>query len=344
MMTWEAKTRLSGTLPYRIREILGCAICLLFTTGTITAFGQAIVGTILDGESGKAIPHAEVYFSGTTVGTSADSQGRFELDITRYGSRPLTVSAIGYVSGSVQDLSEGRSYVIYLLPMVYELGEVEIRTRALTRERKANLYLFREEFLGSSGNARQCEIANEEVISFNYDSDDDTLKAWAVESLKIHNRALGYDITYYLDKFEHHRKAGATFFTGNILFREDSVTPLRFTERKRRLAFAGSRMQFMRLLWADDLPSGSFVLRSVSDEPLGYDDLVSEDEGGRKFMERPEGLYLYRFGTVSKITFLRERVYFDGDGFFDPEAVDWWGELSRRRIGDMLPYEYELPD
>jgi hypothetical protein len=33
-------------------------------------------------------------------------------------------------------------------------------------------------------------------------------------------------------------------------------------------------------------------------------------------------------------------AFFDKDGFFEPEAIMWYGYMSFARIADWLPYEY----
>jgi hypothetical protein len=36
----------------------------------------------------------------------------------------------------------------------------------------------------------------------------------------------------------------------------------------------------------------------------------------------------------------REKVWFTRDGFFDPIGIIWEGEMSKQRIGDLLPFEF----
>ncbi len=82
----------------------------------------------------------------------------------------------------------------------------------------------------------------------------DTLKAFALKPILIINKALGYNITYYLDKFEYYKPGNSFFFMGNIIFNEDSTKKMLY-ERRRKNAFLGSRMHFFRALWTDDLNS-----------------------------------------------------------------------------------------
>jgi len=74
----------------------------------------------------------------------------------------------------------------------------------------------------------------------------DTLKAYASKSLLIENKAVGYKITYFLDKFEYYRSGKSFIFSGSIVFNEDLTAGL--TERE---VFAGT-MATQRI--ADWLP------------------------------------------------------------------------------------------
>jgi hypothetical protein len=180
-------------------------------------YSQIIKGTILDKSNDSKISFATIYLNGTYVGTYSDQNGYFELDITKYSSMPLTISALGYYSITLSDFSKDKPLVAYLTPKVFELNEVVVKSKSLFRERKEKLILFRNEFLGTTENARNCEIINENDITFNYGSDNDTLKAFASKPLLINNRRLGYKITYYLDKFEYYKKTNHSFMKA-VLF------------------------------------------------------------------------------------------------------------------------------
>jgi hypothetical protein len=40
------------------------------------------------------------------------------------------------------------------------------------------------------------------------------------------------------------------------------------------------------------------------------------------------------------MSFLKNKVFFEEDGYYDPIAVIWSGTMARQRIADFLPYEY----
>ncbi len=317
-------------------------ILLLLLFSPLVLSGQLVKGTVLDKESGSPVSLAAIYFNGTFAGTTSDPNGNFELDVSRYKSMPLTISAVGYYSLTLRDYSVGEPIKIYLIPKVYELGEVVVTEKTSKKDRKKNLNLFRREFLGTTSNGRRCEILNEEDISFLSSDHKDTLQVIALKPILIHNTALGYNITYYLDEFECCNKNKSLFFSGNIQFTEDLFTQRRFSERRRRLAYFGSRMHFFRALWSDDLDSNHFTVRDSTATELECQNLIIQGEGLTKYLKYPETLHISFYENRSRLFFLKEQVFFDKDGFFDPVGISWAGNMARKRIGDWLPYEYSV--
>jgi hypothetical protein len=313
------------------------------------AYNQVIKGTVLDNETKSPIGFAYLYFSGTFTGTQSDQNGNFELDVSKNALIPLTISAIGYYSSSLTDFSKEKSHIIYLIPKLYELKGITINAKSLARKREANMLLFKNEFLGTTDNARECEILNESDITFNYDSDKDTLKAFASKPIIIDNRGLGYKITYYLDKFECYKKSRSFFYKGNVIFNEDLTTnelQKQFFESNRRYAYSGSRMHFFRALWVNDLKSEGFIVQTPADVNLNYEDIVIQEDSRQKFLKYHENIDV-SYSTMSgksHIVFLKERVYFDNSGYFDQLGISWEGELASQRVGDLLPYEYHAKE
>ncbi len=320
---------------------------LILSIGLLPGFGQVITGVVLDKESKDPIDFASIYFSGTFVGTTTDEQGNFELDISKYASRPLSISAIGYTSASISEFVPGEKHQVLLSRQLYDLEEVTVSTKSLTRRRRANLRIFRNEFIGLSVNARKCHILNEEDITFNYGSDKDILEAYAKAPIIIQNLALGYMITYHLERFEFDRKTKTMLFTGSIIFNSDLASDeenVLLYERRRANAYIGSCQHFFRALWDNSLVELEFVVSSsISGAQISYDDIVYEDYQGRKFLRYHQGLSIEYYSNLSYISFVEGRVFFQEDGYFDPTPIIWTGKMSQQRIADFLPYEYLLP-
>lgn len=320
-------------------------IIIIFITFQINSYSQIIKGIIREPKTEIPIPFATVYLNGTFIGTCADQNGNFEISIPkRYKSIPLSISAIGYYSANLPFYSKTDSLIINLEPKIYGIDDVTISTKSLERKRKRNLRLFKNEFLGTTENAQACTILNERDITFNYYSDKDTIKAYALKPILMENKALGYKIKYYLDKFEYYKQSDATFFSGNFLFKEDlsaDEEKRNYYNKKREAAYLGSRMHFFRVLWSNELKSSNFLVRDPTFKHLKYKDMVSQDENQNKFLKYSNNILIDYGNRRSVIEFINDSVYFDETGFFNP-GIKWWGYMGKQRLADWLPYEYNL--
>ncbi len=256
---------------------------------------------------------------------------------------PLTISALGYYSVTLTVVSPAKPLIIFMKPKLYELKEVVISGKSNENERKRNVKLFTDTFLGTTRNARLCEITNIKDITFV--SDNDTLKAFASNPIQIDNRALGYKVTYFLDEFVLDKKSESFYFSGNIIFNEDLKydDPQRqIFETRRKAAYLGSRMHFFRSLWHNDLDSARFTVKNSGDEILTTENIVIREDSLTRYLNYPEdlGICYYSGLPSSYIIFLDGNVNFDRNGYFDPSSISWQGEMSLKRIADWLPYEY----
>jgi hypothetical protein len=278
--------------------------------------------------------------------------GNFELDISKNISIPLTISSVGYYSITLTDYSKDKPLIIYLTPKVHELKEVVISSKSLARKRKVYLNKFKDVFLGTTDNARNCEIINENDITFNYDSCRDTLKAFASKPILINNKALGYKISYYLDKFEYYKKLNSFALLGNIIFNEDLANrnpDKQIYENRRKDAYLGSRMHFFRALWANELTTAGFIVKNSADKYLSYKDIVVEENCNfpdsiktcKKYLKYRENLQIIYSSSLSDVTLFTPNVRFDKDGNFGL-GLEWGGEMLTKRVGDMLPSEYAI--
>jgi hypothetical protein len=324
-------------------------LLFIFINVSLIAYNQVIKGTIYDIVTKNTIYSASVYFSGTSVGALSDENGNFRLDISKYSNMPLTVSAIGYYSVTLTDFSKNEPLLVYMNPKLFELNEVVVKAKSTAWKRRENLTIFRNEFLGTTANAMNCEITNENDIRFNYGSENDTLKAYAIKPILIDNRALGYRITYYLDKFEYDKQSNSFFFQGNIIFHEDSTTTgtkKMYYEKKRKYAYLGSRMHLFRALWVDNLSSAGFTVRNSANEIVSSKRIVVVKDSHTKYLRYPGGLGIcyYTKQPTSFINFLKESVFFDSNGYYEPNVIIWEGEMARQRVADMLPYDYSIQE
>jgi hypothetical protein len=322
------------------------AVFLIFVC--LPNYSQVISGRVFDNDTKNQIPFANVFFNGTTIGTYTDDFGNFDLIVPKDGKFPLAVSAIGYESILLSDYSTDQSIRVFMNPKIYELDEVIVSAKMSLGDRMARkfyLNLFKKQFLGESLNASRCKILNENDIVFQYFDNKDILKAHSKNPLIIINKALGYQITYFIDGFECSSTGDLVNLYGNYTFKEDISLEGKeqiLTEKRRRFAYLGSRMQLFRSLWYDDLDSSGFTLKNTKNKMLTYDSLVIQTDPGTKYL-KIKGIiniaYLSKWNET-QINILQDSVYFNRFGYFDPYVIRWNGEMANQRIGDMLPFDY----
>ena len=345
----------------------GFLIMIVFSLLYWDGHCQIVKGTVRDQNTGNPIEFAAVYFNGTFIGTNTDKNGNFELDRSGNSTLPLTISALGYYSIDLTDLSRTNPFVIYMQQKSFDLAEVVIDAgkKQNKREREKNLNLFRRQFLGETPNARLCRILNEDDIHLV--KVDDTLKAFSSKPVLLENQALGYKITFFMDKFEYIPAELLMIVKGNIFFNEDlnskESKEKRFV-RNRNKTYSGSRMQFFRALWDNKLDSAGFTIKDSLNRKLTSGDLLFHPDSsagntkclkGTKelfvsyksesttkmplnaFLTKPGSYVDYEEG--SRIDMLKDSVNFDRNGA-SIEGIRWYGRMSKQRIADTLPYEY----
>jgi len=322
--------------------------CLVLILISLFQLGhsQVIRGIIKDKFSDAKISYATVYIDGTFAGTYSDQDGNFELDISKFNSMPLSISALGYNKQVITDFKKVEPLVIYLAPRTFELKEVIINSRLISRERKENLITFKKEFLGDTENGRNCVITNQEDIIFAHDPSGDTLKAYSSKPLMINNTKLGYKLSYFLNRFEYCKKDNYFLYEGSAVFNNDTIgdgSKKKAFERRRRYAYIGSRMQFFRELWKNNIDNSGYRIFSQSDDISGFNDIVTTQDDQKKYLYYNGiiNISYYSRGASSSIKFMKKGVFFDQNGYFDPTGILWGGQMARLRIGDLLPFEYK---
>ncbi len=316
---------------------------------TLVGFNQIIEGTIYDSDTKMPVYSAAIYFNGTSAGTLSNREGHFSLDVRNFTAMPLSVSALGYYSSTIQKFLTGEPVIVYLKPRVFSLDEVVVNEKSHAMERKKNLRIFTEIFLGTTSNAKKCEIINTEDIRFTISYNRDTLKAFAIKPILIDNVSLGYKVTYYLEDFLFNLSDSSFLINGEITFRDkkDSVAGVREKmayDRLRRSAYLGSRMHLFRSLWFNELDSAGFEIRNQHKDSVRYTDLVFQDNVHSKYLKHRGVLSVYykveQEGTL--MVFKKDSIPFDPNGYYEPYGISWEGEMAKRRIADMLPYDYSI--
>jgi len=229
-------------------------LLLLFIALHTLCYAQQIKGRITDADSGLPITNANIYLNGTYKGTTSNKDGQFSLNSAEK-NMPLIVTYIGYASQTITNYA-GKTLNIALKPQAKQLHEVTIGADDMSRE--AEMRIFLTEFIGST--SKDCTISNPDDIYFTYRRKNDSLTANADKPLLIINKKLGYKITFFLLSFKH--VAVRTAYQGNYFFEEDTAglqpKEIKKIAKAREEAYFGSRMHFIRSLWANKLKENNF--------------------------------------------------------------------------------------
>ena len=102
-------------------------------------------------------------------------------------------------------------------------------------------------------------------------------------------------------------------------------------------------MHFLRALWANELERHRYVIKDSKGFLVEIDSLVHLSNNGDKYLCYPDKLLVaYHQQRFSEISLLKEHVYFDEYGYFDPVGISWHGDMGRFRIADWLPFDYSV--
>jgi len=313
---------------------LGLLLILLLPFAWLQA--QVTHGKIVDADDGKPITGASIYLSGTYKGTTSDANGDFELR-TDEKNIAMVVSYVGYNSETITDYA-GKNLKVLLKHKPNMLKEVTIGYDAMSREKE--MKIFMREFIGDD---HKCTIKNLEDISFTYHKKDDVLEAFADNPLVIENKDLGYTVTYFLDGFSYSNNLAG--FGGDFYFKEDTagLTPKEIKKilKARDKAYFGSRMHFIRSLWANDLNKQNFSI-NVNGDDITYKDLVIELNGEKymKYVYKMTIIYNNYNGSYLQQPEPLKATFIARNGFYDHRII-WQGFMALQRVGDLLPFEFQ---
>lgn len=322
-------------------------------------FAQNISGIVVD-ENGEPLPGATVYFDGSSYGTTTNLSGVFRISIPQKISAALIISYVGYEKAYLNNLQFDKRYRIILRESVESLKEVVLMGNKFTR--KQMLAVFRAQFLGKTKAGKKCKIENEDELYFSYDNDKFILTAYADKPLVIDNPYLGYKVHYDLAKFD----AKFKFFSinNNDVFTCIYAGYSRFEEidhtqkiiKNREKTFEGSFLQFFRNLAQNKWDKHSFLLfnGNFQDNPTKHF-TIKDTLGVKQVSIKPQkkGLnskdFVAEFNLLfdkkeqSKVIFNTNQFYIDKFGLYtNYEQIYFSGDLSEKKVGDMLPSNYGI--
>jgi hypothetical protein len=229
-----------------------------------------IKGRVVTAGAGTPVPGSSVFISNSSIGTTADKDGYFELTRVPAGKNELVVSSIGYET-SVYSFSAEQLPLklrIELSRRIRELANVTVEPSVEEGWDKWGA-MFTSNFVGQTPNARNCKIKNEKAVRFRFFKKSNRVIAYSDEPIIFENKALGYRIKYQLEEFEVNFSTQTSLFSGFPFFEdmENGKELRRKWKRSRNKAFYGSMMHFMWCLYHDSLAQQGFEVRRMQRLP-----------------------------------------------------------------------------
>lgn len=361
-----------------MKFLLKFFFCLLPALFLFSNSGKAqtvIEGRVTNQENNEPVAGANVYLSGTTIGSTTNINGEYSFQTSKNGVYKLIFSFVGFDTHVIEiriNSQDTLSYDVELAPNVTELDEIVISSSNRDWQRDYNQ--FEREFLGQTSNADKTEIVNSYVLNFSSNASTGQLIAEAEQPLTIRNEALGYIIYAELDDFRW-TNSGEGFYRIYPRFEEmesDSRREQRNWEQNRRSTYLGSLQHFLRSLYNGNVNSNGFSLQgTVGIIPLTQGEVRYELRArpdvspqlrqvlkGFKIQSRLRishgelGEYrTKRFGgtpfgaTISHISPNTENGFFFIDNFgnlLDPNSLKIEGDWAKNRVANQLPLDYSL--
>ncbi|BFP43171.1 hypothetical protein FGF1_40160 [Flavobacteriaceae bacterium GF1] len=213
----------------------------------------------------KPMPNVSVFLNNTTVGTTTNSDGEFKLHMPD-GVYELVISHIGFktIKYNLDTSTYTEPFFFQLSEEKLALDEVVVVGRQNDEEWNHNFAVFVKEFLGTSEFSTSCTILNPNVLFFEFDPEKNSLTAQAMETLRIKNEALGYEIRYDLEHFSIENKL--TTYAGFAYFKELSGRKNKHRKwKKNRLrAYKGSQLHFYRSVRNHTAQEEGFVIHQFA--------------------------------------------------------------------------------
>ncbi|MBO0950280.1 carboxypeptidase-like regulatory domain-containing protein [Fibrella forsythiae] len=242
-------------------------LLLLLLLISLTAQAQfTLRGRVVNAADGQPVPFCSVFLANTTKGTTADENGSFVLANLPAGRFDLVVSSVGFETlASPINTNQPASLLIRIMPSANQLAEVQVRANR-DPEWLEQLGVFLKNFIGTSKNAQECKIINQNALWFDDNRATMRMTGGAREPLIIDNKALGYRIRYVLEQFLFDYGNKSVSYLGYPVY--ELMKPrgrreaLRW-EKARTEAYRGSSMHFMRTLYAKKTAEEGFEIRRV---------------------------------------------------------------------------------
>lgn len=360
-----------------MKQILLFFLLFFFASKTFSQQGYIITGKVIDKNTKAPLQGASVFAQNTTVGIATGAEGNFKLKLPN-GGYELIVTFTGYETESLRinnAMADDKNLVIEIKEKEKSLAEVSIVSSNEVKDGWEKYgQFFTENFIGKTEFSLQTFIKNPEVLKFYFSKKRNRLKVLASEPLLVENFALGYNIKFAIDSFTYEYENSEAQFIGYPLFEEMHSTPEKemVWQQNRSKSYNGSLLHFMRSLYNKTLSDEGFEVQFLVNNNDKESAIKLEDVYGALnynkddsaavvefhpnqpdmivlyLKQKPEPLY-FNFDPEAKKDFQistltiddEEPINIEQNGYyFDQTDLGTEGYWGFKKVGDMLPYDY----
>jgi len=316
-----------------------------------------ITGAVKDSVTGEPLKYANVFISGTTIGTKTDSLGNYKITNIPMGSYKIVASYVGYTAG----VKKAAFYKDTLLEINFSLSVSSNLLNGITinasREEEWQKYykIIATQLLGVSDNLSQIKILNPENINIKFDDKEKIIRATSDRAIRIINNALGYKIEVYLSIFDFSIKQNYLKYSYFVKFEEQNASDKLLLDEwneQRQKVYAGSIKHFFTSLFANNLENESFTIVSGKLNNLldGLGMWTSPKELKLSY-NADSTLAVLKFSKCIKVSvkswsildIADKDVILDKFGnLIQPEYLPVYGKWANERIANMLPGNFQI--
>ena len=338
-------------------------LCITFFLFQLCFFvkAQNISGRVLDVNK-KPIEGVHVYLDNTSIVTLTNTNGNFILQNPKKINSNIVFRLMGYQT----IISTPKQQMIVILEEdVSELEELVIKKSKFSRAQL--LKVFKEQFLGTTEYGKACKILNEDDLELSYNPDTFVLETSSNTPIKIYNPLLGYNIEFYLKESRTHFKSysiedsqiNQNLFIGSTLFKEAQfVSDVALKNRKN--VYKGSIQHFFSTLVdpnkkMDDYKANiqdiknSFFIENLNDNNYLVTPKFNKDKTINDSIIKNDKINIYykiEYNKLRSVINLKSNQFvIDKNGNYAPiQSVVLDGEMSKHRLGNMLPLNFEFKE
>ena len=225
-----------------------------FITAQITIKGSVFASNL-------PLENVAVYLNNTMLGTTTNKAGEFTLTVTK-GEYELIVSYLGFkkINYNLNTSTYQKPLRFNLVEEENVLNEITIKKTVYDETWKHNLASFKQEFIGLTNLAQECEILNPEVLHFEFDYKQNKFTAFARKPLKIKNKGLGYLITYELEDFTKINNYVSYLGYSRYENLKGGKRKKKRWKANREIAYKGSVVHFLKSLINDTFKEEGYIV------------------------------------------------------------------------------------